>query len=281
MSEAPGLRRFLLVYALAQLAATLTLPAVVVANLQSVSPDSPLGLRGMVGRIANAYGDSGYWIAMSIVSAGVLALQVLALAGVRTPVPHLSRPPRLLLSCLPAGLALVPLTAAAIFTLVAFAIAFKVEIPEPRLPRRATIYLPLMFLGVVLALWAVGTAVAWWLITRGARRCGSYERRMARLCRALLILIIVLAALLLPLEARARMRPAYEAQLTMQPLLILGLVGFTVTGPMLVFARLARARSGWYAAHCDRCGYDKGHPGELARCPECALEWTPAQQSAP
>lgn len=281
MRDAPGLRPFVTIYAPVQLVGLLLLPAVWAANMQCVSPQSPLGLRGMGARIDEAYRGVSYWSIMGVFAAGVFTLQLLALLGVWRPVPRLSRPPRLWLSALPAGLALVPLIAAGV--MAAFAVVFflDIRVPEPSLPRKVESAMPYIFLGAVVTITGLGAGVAWWVLVRRALRGSSYERAMARLCRGILVVVGALALGLVPLDIRARFLPGYASHLTFQPLTILGLVGLTVLGPILVFTRLDRLRAGWYAARCDRCGYEKGPPGEFARCPECALGWTGAQESAP
>ncbi len=282
-SASHGLWRLIGWYAAGQLAALAVLPAVWSGHLESVSAGDPLGLSGLPARVLRVWSLWDYWITVALLAVSIFMLQAGTFIGVRRSVPRLKRPLGLWLSCLPVGLALVPLVATAVFVIAAAMQRFVVLADFPDPPVRIQRYLPLIYLGVVFGLWALGTLIARWMMFRWMRRGGTHEESLSLVGRRLLLTVGVLALLTLPLDIAARLSGDSFQTLTAQPLTLCGLMAITVLGPLVILPRLGRSRAAWYAARCERCGYEKGVVDgtghTLPRCPECALEWQQASRT--
>ncbi|MBY0262790.1 MAG: hypothetical protein K2Q20_10625 [Phycisphaerales bacterium] len=272
-------------YVVGQSLALAVLPAVWAAILSSARADDPRGIRGISDVIYDAWSSLGYWVIVAVVAVIILTIQALSLASVWRPLPRLKRPPLLWLSAAVVGLVAIPLVFVSLLIILTIIGRLGVSLgsvnPSPTLQAA----IPWILGAIPLVAWGCGIMVARWRLSRRLARGASHEEALTGLGRDLLQVVGALTLAAAAVWLHARVTTSIWGGSDIQALTICALMIITVLGPVVIAPRIGRGRSEWYASHCDRCGYEKGRPGEasraIERCPECGLEWTPAQQSAP
>ncbi len=120
---------------------------------------------------------------------------------------------------------------------------------------------------------AFGWVVATPLLIAFCRR-GRRESVLSRISAWLFLGTVVEVVAIIPLDVLVRRRnPCYCATGTYWGLVMCGIVGLFVLGPMVFLPLVHARRKRWYGSRCEVCGYDMTGLESPDRCPECGAGW--------
>ena len=221
-----------------------------------------------------------YWIHLAVIVPVLVGTQVLFLLPIAPMEFHVGKPRSLRCTIVLAGLVAAILTLACAMSVVAlvqlifgwlddFGMALFVgphgaAMADPELYAEWAFLIPLVCLLASWLLWSMAIGVF--------MRRGQPVDRVRRLVGVLFAGTLIELVLILPLEAMVRRRAdCYCATGSFQGLVGGCIAALWLLGPMACVILIKR-RPGWWARHCQRCGYDKtASSGD--RCPECGWGW--------